>query len=99
MPGTYSENGSGSFKSHAAYKIGGIKQGVTLSLRTGGVIGMPTGTGIPTAGNPIKLRIYTSVAGTERQMGDVICTLVGTFASGDGRKIGAPSAAGGGGGK
>ena len=96
MPGTYSENGSGSFKSNAAYKIGGIKQGVTLSLWKGVWPGM---TGIPTAGNPIKLRIYTSVAGTERQMGDVICTLVGTLASGDGRKIGAPSAAGGGGGK
>ncbi len=98
MPGTYSENGSGRFISSAA-KIGGIKQRVTLSLWTKGVIGMPTGTGIPTAGNPIKLRIYTSVAGKEKQMGDVTCTLVGTFANGDGRKIGAPSAAGGGGGK
>jgi hypothetical protein len=99
MRGAYSECGSsGSFMSNSHGTIGGIKQCVTLSLRKGVWPGMPV-TGIPTAGNPIKLRIYTSGAGQERQKGDVTCTLVGTFASGDGRKIGAPSAAGGGGGK
>ncbi len=95
MRGAYSECGSsGRFMSDSHGMIGGIKQCVKLSLFKVGIM-----TGIPTAGNPIKLRIATSGAGAQRQYGDVLCTLVGTFANGDGRKIGAPSAAGGGGGK